>query len=260
MYALTRSVVAGSATPFAAVRRVESYLRSSYDYRQDVPNHAYPLPAFLSEDRAGYCQHFSGAMALMLRMLGIPSRVAAGFSPGDRDPDRGTFLVEDTDAHAWVEVFFPGIGWVTFDPTPSAAPAVTQFDGNSTVVIHRDPSSSQPAEPGPPQSNAEEAPAESPSATGQAVPEEKGTAGPPIAALSIGVGAAVVLAGLTTYGLRALRRKRLHPDELAEAELAEVNRSLARLGAPLLPGPPCFAPSTTWSVQSDLPLRPTSHG
>ncbi len=57
------------------------YLRSNFEYKQDVPNRTYPLPAFISQDRAGYCQQFSGAMALMLRMLGIPSRVAAGFAP-----------------------------------------------------------------------------------------------------------------------------------------------------------------------------------
>ena len=110
------------AHPYDAAQRIELYLRSNYEYKQDVPNRTYPLPAFIFEDRAGYCQQFSGAMALMLRMLGIPSRVAAGFAPGGRDPDRSNYLVDDTDAHNWVEVFFPGIGWVTFDPTRPRRP------------------------------------------------------------------------------------------------------------------------------------------
>ena len=139
MYALARRLAAGARTPYDAAHRIELYLRSNFEYRQDVPNRTYPLPAFISEDRAGYCQQFSGAMALMLRMLGIPSRVAAGFSPGGRDPEHNNYLVDDTDAHNWVEVFFPTIGWVTFEPTPPAAPAATQVDDNSLGVTDPTP-------------------------------------------------------------------------------------------------------------------------
>ena len=67
-----------------------------------------PLDAFLFEDRIGYCQQFSGAMALMLRMVGIPARVAAGFSPGSYNRDTGEYRVRDLDAHSWVEVYFTG--------------------------------------------------------------------------------------------------------------------------------------------------------
>ena len=86
-YDLAREVTADAATPYEAARRLELYLRATYEYDQDPGEHAYPLPAFLFEDRRGYCQQFSGAMALMLRMIGIPSRVASGFSPGGRDPE-----------------------------------------------------------------------------------------------------------------------------------------------------------------------------
>src|SRR3954451_5903774 len=68
-------------------------------------------------------------MALMLRMVGIPARVAAGFAPGSLNRDSGEFRVRDLDAHAWVEVYFNGIGWVTFDPTPPAAPAQSRTSG-----------------------------------------------------------------------------------------------------------------------------------
>ena len=129
MYGIARRLAAGAPTPYDAVQRIEVYLRSNFQYKQDVPNRTYPLPAFIFQDRAGYCQQFSGAMALMLRMLGIPSRVAAGFAPGGREPDRSNYLIDDTDAHNWVEVFFPGIGWATFDPTPPAAPAAQPDDG-----------------------------------------------------------------------------------------------------------------------------------
>src|SRR3954453_12088164 len=70
----------------------------------------------------------------MLRMLGITSRVATGFTPGSYNSDTGEFRVRDLDAHSWVEVYFTGIGWVTFDPTPPAAPAQTQSSGLETPV------------------------------------------------------------------------------------------------------------------------------
>jgi hypothetical protein len=75
-----------------------------------------PLVGFVVDTRSGYCQHFAGAMALMLRLLGIPSRVAAGFVPGHYHD--GTWTVSDHDAHTWVEAWFPRYGWLAFDPTP----------------------------------------------------------------------------------------------------------------------------------------------
>jgi hypothetical protein len=91
-----------------------------------VPRRAYPLESFLFQDKRGYCQYFSGAAALMLRMLGIPARVASGFAPGSLDTDTHEYVVRDLDAHSWIEVWFAGIGWVPFDPTPAQAPASSQ--------------------------------------------------------------------------------------------------------------------------------------
>ncbi len=70
------------------------------------------------DKRAGYCQHYAGAMALMLRYLGVPARVAAGFTSGSYKRDTGRWVVTDLNAHAWVEVWFPRFGWLPFDPTP----------------------------------------------------------------------------------------------------------------------------------------------
>ena len=75
-----------------------------------------PLVGFVIDTKTGYCQHFAGAMALMLRLLGIPARVAAGFVPGRYQDD--FWEVTDHDAHTWVEVWFRGFGWLPFDPTP----------------------------------------------------------------------------------------------------------------------------------------------
>jgi hypothetical protein len=101
---------------------IEAWLRSSggFSYNEHPPQvrGMPPLVAFVTRTKQGYCQHFAGAMALMLRYLGIPARVAAGFTSGAYDADRGTWRVNDRNAHTWVEVWFNGYGWLPFDPTP----------------------------------------------------------------------------------------------------------------------------------------------
>ena len=129
-YDLARRLAASASTSYDAVRRIEEFLRSRYTYSEKPDQSQYPLDAFLFEERAGYCQQFAGAMALMLRMNGIPSRVVAGFAPGVRTGGTREFTVRDVDAHSWVEVHFSGIGWVPFDPTPADAPADSQSDGS----------------------------------------------------------------------------------------------------------------------------------
>jgi protein-glutamine gamma-glutamyltransferase len=112
--------VAGNArTPYEAVLALEAWFRQSGRFVYDEsPPHVKgpPLVVFVTRTKAGYCQHFAGAMAAMLRMLGVPARVAVGFTSG-RNED-GTWVVTDHDAHAWVEAWFPGLGWIPFDPTP----------------------------------------------------------------------------------------------------------------------------------------------
>jgi transglutaminase-like putative cysteine protease len=122
-WALAERLKAESSTPAAYVRRVQEYLSDGFGYSETPTQSAVPLETFLFDEKAGYCQQFSGAMALLLRMAGIPARIAAGFSPGTRDDKRGEMVVRDIDAHSWVEAYFPTIGWVTFDPTPAESPA-----------------------------------------------------------------------------------------------------------------------------------------
>ena len=119
MYDVARRVTDRATTPYGAVLDLESWFRQTGGFRYDEsPPHVDgpPLVAFVTHTKAGYCQHFAGAMALMLRLLGIPARVAVGFTSGTRDG--GDWVVSDRDAHAWVEVWFAGQGWVPFDPTP----------------------------------------------------------------------------------------------------------------------------------------------
>jgi len=115
--------IGGNATnPYAATVAIEAWLRSSggFSYNEHPPQVAGmpPLVAFVLRTKQGYCQHFAGTMALMLRYLGIPARVAAGFTSGAYDAEKGTWRVNDRNAHTWVEVWFKGYGWLPFDPTP----------------------------------------------------------------------------------------------------------------------------------------------
>ena len=138
-FALAQRLTADAPTMYDAVLAVQDYLRRNYDYTPNAEQHTYPLAAFLFSERAGYCQHFAGSMALLLRMVGIPARVVAGFAPGAYEPGPAAYVVRDTDAHSWVEVYFRGIGWVSFDPTPSAAPAAAQaLEAGGPVVLRRD--------------------------------------------------------------------------------------------------------------------------
>jgi transglutaminase-like putative cysteine protease len=119
LYRLNASIVAGATDPYRIALAVESYLRTKYTYSLTPPQPAAisPYAAFLFRTKSGYCQHFAGAMATLLRFNGIPARVAVGFTTGQKVAD-GTYIVTRNDAHAWVEAYFPGIGWVPFDPTP----------------------------------------------------------------------------------------------------------------------------------------------
>jgi transglutaminase-like putative cysteine protease len=136
-YRLARRLAAGEPTAYDTVKAIQSYLQKGYQYSEKPPLRRYPLPAFLFQDKLGYCQQFSGAMALMLRMNGVPARVAAGFAPGNFDHVAKEYRVRDLDAHSWVEVWFSGIGWVPFDPTPSLSPASSQSSAANSASAAR---------------------------------------------------------------------------------------------------------------------------
>jgi protein-glutamine gamma-glutamyltransferase len=123
--ALARRLAAGATSQWEVVARVHRYLLDGGRFRYSTnlpPAGPFPLVDFLLGDHAGYCQHFAGAAALLLRLAGVPARVVVGFATGVPGPG-GRFNVRDVDAHAWIEVYFQGIGWVAFNPTPSAAQA-----------------------------------------------------------------------------------------------------------------------------------------
>lgn len=113
-------ITSRARSPYEATLRLERWFRSggNFTYDEQPPRSAGlpPLVDFVERTRAGYCQHFAGAMTVMLRMLGVPARVAVGFTAGTWRG--GVWTVTDYQAHAWVEAWFAGYGWLTFDPTP----------------------------------------------------------------------------------------------------------------------------------------------
>jgi transglutaminase-like putative cysteine protease len=131
-YRLAERLAAHASTPYGFALAIERFLAHGYIYDQNPPVRAYPLESFLFADKRGYCQQFAGAMALLLRMGGVPARVAAGFTQGRQDPSTGDWLVSDLDAHAWAEAWFPHYGWYKFDPTPPVDPALA---GISTAGV-----------------------------------------------------------------------------------------------------------------------------
>jgi protein-glutamine gamma-glutamyltransferase len=123
--ALARRLAAGATSQWEVVARVHRYLLDGGRFRYTTnlsPAGPFPLVDFLLRDHAGDCQHFASAAALLLRLAGVPARVVVGFATGVPEPG-GRFTVRDVDAHAWIEVYFQGYGWVAFNPTPAAAPA-----------------------------------------------------------------------------------------------------------------------------------------
>jgi len=108
---------------YAQALALQTFFRTRFRYSLDVrPGHSTnALAEFLDPagSRSGYCEQFAGAYAALARSLGLPARVAVGFTPGEEDADApGTFVVTGRNAHAWPEVYFAGVGWVPFEPTP----------------------------------------------------------------------------------------------------------------------------------------------
>jgi hypothetical protein len=120
---LAKQITARAQTPFDKTITLENYLRSHFTYTLNLTGKPGddPLAHFLFDTRAGHCEYFASAMAIMLRTLGIPTREVNGFLPGEYNDLGGDYIVRASDAHSWVEVYFPGSGWMTFDPTPPGA-------------------------------------------------------------------------------------------------------------------------------------------
>ena len=221
VYALARRLAGGARTPIGFVENVEHHLAHGFAYNENPPVRRYPLASFLLHDRIGYCQQFAGAMALLLRMGGVPARVAVGFTSGSYDRSARQWVVSDLQAHAWVEAWFPRYGWVRFDSTPAVAPArggliiptVAKTAGGAGVITQ-----ARRRDAGAP-------------AAGVRAPAPEASA--PIAPILVAVVVtlALMLAAMA-WRRRAGWRRAPEPDRL----LAELVRAFSRSGRPLAPG------------------------
>jgi transglutaminase-like putative cysteine protease len=210
---LAAQVTAGTQTAFDATVAINRWFTQpsngfSYDLRTVPGNSGDALVDFLFTGHRGYCEQFASAMAIMLRTLRVPARVSVGFTPGTFAD--GSRLITTEDAHAWVEVWFPGAGWLPFDPTPLS-------DGRTVVPGYVAAGGTPPRhEPLPARPPVAETTAPTPNAvpppSQQPVADEPGLgAGTRIGLAIAGLLVLAVLAGLTPIAVReARRRQRLH--------------------------------------------------
>jgi transglutaminase-like putative cysteine protease len=241
---LAKQFRATAETPFEYILLVNDYLRGGeFGYSErplQPPAGRAPLDAFLIDTKEGYCQHFAGAMALLLRMGGIPARVATGFSPGGFSKRRDAWIVRDTDAHAWVEAWFDELGWITYDPTPDATPARSQIAAleAAPAPISTSPTESDPAaggaagsqQPGALRPNLLFDPLRN---NPETPPDEPGTGVAWWTWALIGLAALLAAFGLVRW-LRA--RRRLGAMSPLDRAVAELEAALRRAGRPLPTG------------------------
>lgn len=119
---LARDVTASAPTTYDKIQALEAWFGANTRYTLDVPalpDGADAVEQYLFEDRIGFCEQIASSLVVMLRSLGVPARLAVGYTPGERNPFTGLYEVRASDAHSWAEVWFPGVGWQSFDPTAS---------------------------------------------------------------------------------------------------------------------------------------------
>jgi transglutaminase-like putative cysteine protease len=141
--ARAESITVGAATPFDQAAAITAYLRSNIEYATEVPSAPPGQDAVwwvLTDYKQGFCNYYASAEVLLLRSLGIPARLAVGFAQGEAA--EGQYVVRRRDAHAWPEAYFPGIGWVEFEPTANQAPLFrpTGSPGGSAADLGAPPS------------------------------------------------------------------------------------------------------------------------
>jgi protein-glutamine gamma-glutamyltransferase len=139
---LAEDITAAAPSDYDKALALERYLRTRFGYTLDLPRSVPqdPLADFLFERKKGHCEYFASSMVVMLRSLQIPSRLVTGFRSGEFNDLSGQYVVRASNAHAWVEAYFPGSGWVSFDPTPAGS--LPTRSGWSRVLLFVDAAAS----------------------------------------------------------------------------------------------------------------------
>ena len=178
---LTRRIVnEGEArNPYDRAKAIERWLRQNIAYNESIsapPPNVDAVEWVLFDVREGYCTYFATSMILMLRHLGIPARLAAGFSQGEYDAGSGAYIVREREAHTWVEVYFPGYGWIEFEPTSAQAPI--HREGDELAQEEEEPLNPNPTSTPTPSPTAEPSPTTEPEQAGREQAPEQPTATP----------------------------------------------------------------------------------
>jgi hypothetical protein len=139
---LAEELTASASNNYDKAIAIERYLRTRFGYTLDLPRTSQrdPLAHFLFERKNGHCEYFASSMAVMLRTLRIPSRIVTGFRGGEFNDLTGQYVVRASNAHSWVEAYFPGSGWVSFDPTPGGS--LETHSGWSRMLLYVDAAAS----------------------------------------------------------------------------------------------------------------------
>ena len=139
---LAEEITASAPNNYDKAVVIERYLRTRFGYTLDLPRTSQrdPLAHFLFERKKGHCEYFASSMAVMLRRLRIPSRIVTGFRGGEFNDLTGQYVVRASNAHSWVEAYFPGYGWVSFDPTPGGS--LETHSGWSRMLLYVDAAAS----------------------------------------------------------------------------------------------------------------------
>ncbi len=145
--ATARQWTRGATNTYTAVKMLEAHLNDATQFTYSLDNPPVPdnidAVTWLLQTHRGYCTYYATAMTMMARLLGIPARIANGFSYGQFDLHRKVWIVDGTDAHSWVQIYFPGYGWINFDPTPGfslqTAPHLTHPGPTASPVPTRHP-------------------------------------------------------------------------------------------------------------------------
>lgn len=222
---LTIKITKDAPTPALKAAAIQEFLRSNeFTYSTDPqPGTGFDaLQRFLLVDKKGYCEQFAGAMALMSRIVGIPTRVSVGFLPGERTGDNWEVTIRDM--HAWPELYFAEDGWVRFEPTPATRTGTAP----SWTVVRTESDSAGPssAQPSGASEEPSSAPGDSATPTASPSPEAQGDeSGFPRERVLLGIGITLVLVALASIpGLlrRRRRRERLEatPDATSQVENA----------------------------------------
>lgn len=245
---LARSITRGAATPYEQALALQNYFRQGFIYDLNArPGHdERALENFLFTTRRGYCEQFAGSYAVMARALGLPTRVAVGFTPGELESD-GEYHVRGLNAHAWPEVYLAGAGWVAFEPTPGrGAPGAEDYTGvpeaqarpeDPTTATTLNPATSvAPDDPSTPSTTAAPAPPAVDAGGGADRPLWRN---PVVQGLAGSVAVGLLLVGVIPMA-KASRRRRRRAGAATAADRVwvawtEAADAVARAGAPRRP-------------------------